>query len=346
MTRRHDGAPARRRIVVAAYGGSLDAAAAIASLGRRLDADAVTVTLDMGQRIDLEQAREQALSAGAVRAHVVDARAALAGHIVRPALMAGAFDGGPLAVAVSRPLIAAQLVSVARMEGATDLAHGATGRDRARLARLIADLAPEMTIHTLENAPPTTGLRVDEHLWGRTVTLPVSGDAANSGGRLFIRTHAPEAFATEPAIVEISLTSGLPVAVNGVALEIEELIEVVDTIAGDHGVGRHESIRDAERVVVESPASVVLSTAVATLASAVLGQEMLARRASSGEAYRALLDDGGWHSPARAELDACTTSTAGELTGAVRLRLMEGECRVIGHHVGQPKEFALEAGAR
>ena len=335
-----------RRVIVA-YGGSLEAAAAFAGLGVRLGADCVTVTLDLGQRLDLEQAREQALAAGAVRAHVVDARAALAGHVAGPALLSGAFALDPLSIAVSRPLIASHLVSVARMEGASDLAHGARGRDRARLERLIADLAPDLRVHALDVARGPAAVSVDEHLWGRTVTLPAAADpagAAHSGPRLFTRTHAPGACVGDAAVVEIALTAGLPVAVNGVPLDIGELIEVVDTIAGDHGVGRLDSVQDAVRTVVESPASVVLSAAVAALAAAVLAPDTLALRSTSGEAYRALLDEGGWHSPARADLDAFVTSTAGELTGAVRLLLRGGQCQVVSHQLGQPAAFALGAG--
>ena len=335
------------RRVIAAYDGSLEAAAAIAGLAARLGADCVTVTLDIGQQLDFEQVREQALAAGAVGAHVVDARAALAGHVVRPALLAGAFARDPLSVAVSRPLIASHLVSIARLEGASDVAHGARGRDRARLERLIADLAPELRIHALDVERGPAAVRVDEHLWGRTVTMPAATDAAgpaHAGPRLFTRTHAPGACVGEAAVVEIALAAGLPVAVNGVPLDIGELIEVVDTIAGDHGIGRLDSVLGAVRTVVESPASVVLSAAVAALASAALAPDALALRSISGEAYRALLDEGGWHSPARADLDACVTSTAGELTGAVRLLLQGGQCQVVGHQLGQPAPCALGAG--
>ena len=83
--------------IVVAYGGSIESAAAFAVLGARLGADVATVTLDLGQGADLEQVRGQALAAGAGRAHVVDARAELAGDVIRPALAAGAFEGSPLA---------------------------------------------------------------------------------------------------------------------------------------------------------------------------------------------------------------------------------------------------------
>ncbi len=232
-----------KRLVVA-YGGSLESAAAMSALAARLDADLATLTLDVGQGMDLEQVRDQARAAGARRAHVVDARRELAAQILRPALTAGAFEAGPRAVAITRPVIAAHLVAVARMEGATDVAHGATGGDRVRIERLIADLAPELVVHaTAGAAGHEPAPRIDQNLWGRTVTL---GEPADHVGRGACRCVHPDPRAAYAAprsrpSSRSRLSSGVPVAVNGVPLDIDELVEVVDTIAGDHGVGRFDS---------------------------------------------------------------------------------------------------------
>ena len=164
------------------------------------------------------------------------------GRILRPALTAGAFDAGPRAIAVTRPVIAAHLVAVARMEGATEVAHGASGADRVRFERLIADLAPELTVHaTGRRESRRRRPRIDQNLWGRTVTMSGPADPwALAPSDTFTRTSEPHTCAAQPAIVEIAIERGVPVAVNGVPLDIDELVEVVDTIAGDHGVGRFD----------------------------------------------------------------------------------------------------------
>ena len=86
------------------------------------------------------------MSAGAVRAHVLDKRTEFAREIVLPSLKAGALSDTryPMATALSRPLIAKTLVEIAAIEGATVIAHGATGRDRRRLAQPIATLNPSL----------------------------------------------------------------------------------------------------------------------------------------------------------------------------------------------------------
>jgi len=336
-----------KRLVVA-YGGSLDGAAACAMLARRLGADLATLTLDLGQGIELEQVRDQARAAGARRAHIIDARRELAGQILQPALTAGAFEAGPRAISVTRPVIAKHLVAVARMEGATDVAHGASGADRVRFERLIADLAPELTIHAVadDGRDETAGPQIDQNLWGRTVTMSHPADPWSlAPSDTFTRTSEPHTCAAQPAIVEIAIERGVPVAVNGVPLDIDELVEVVDTIAGDHGVGRYDHASLSSRALVEAPAAAVLSAAITELASASFDRDMLALRGQMAQAYGALIDEGRWHTPARAALDAFTAASADRLSGAVRLLLLRGACRVVGRRVGAAVTESIPAGA-
>ena len=117
--------------IVLAYSGGLDTSVAIPWLAEKYDAEIIAVTVDLGQGQELTNVRERALAVGAVRAHVVDAREEFARDYILPALQAGAVyeDRYPLATALGRPLIAKHLVEIARMEGATAVAHGCTGKD-------------------------------------------------------------------------------------------------------------------------------------------------------------------------------------------------------------------------
>ena len=112
--------------IILAYSGGLQTSAAIAWLAERFSAEVVTVTIDLGQERDLADIRERALAAGAIRAHIVDARDEFAREFILPSLKAGALYEGqyPLATALGRPLIARKLVEVARIEGAPVVAHG------------------------------------------------------------------------------------------------------------------------------------------------------------------------------------------------------------------------------
>ena len=129
--------------VILAYAGSLEGSAALRSLRDQRGAEVVTVTLDLGPGRALEAVRDHALSVGAHRAHVIDARDEFARSYVIPALRADAVhDGGvPMALALSRPLIARTLVDIAAIEHADAVAH--TGAEGSLLDRLLAEI-PEV----------------------------------------------------------------------------------------------------------------------------------------------------------------------------------------------------------
>jgi argininosuccinate synthase len=112
--------------IVLAHSGSLATSVAIPWLADRYEAEVVVLTLDVGQGGELADVRERALAAGAVRAHVLDAREELVRDYVTPALQAGVLSAGrgPLAKPLAQALIAKRLVDVARMESASAVAHG------------------------------------------------------------------------------------------------------------------------------------------------------------------------------------------------------------------------------
>jgi argininosuccinate synthase len=111
-----------RRIVLA-YSGDLETAVAIPALADARDAEIVTLTLDLGAGRDLEEIRDRALTAGAARAHVIDAREEFVRDFVLPSLQAGAlYDGrDPMPAALARPLVARKLAEVAAIEQASDV---------------------------------------------------------------------------------------------------------------------------------------------------------------------------------------------------------------------------------
>src|SRR5688572_20203480 len=130
--------------ILLAYSGGLDTTIAIPWLRERYGAEVIAVTVDLGQGLELASIHERALAAGATRAHIVDARDEFVRSYILPALQAGAVyeDRYPLATALGRPLMAKRLVEIARMEGASAIAHGCTGvhNDQVRLEASIRAL--------------------------------------------------------------------------------------------------------------------------------------------------------------------------------------------------------------
>jgi argininosuccinate synthase len=319
--------------VVLAYSGRPGAGAAIARLSAAAGAPVVTVTLDLGQGADLEQIAGDARHHGALRAHVVDARAAFAADVILPALRAGATGAGVgvRGVALARPTIATALVDVARIEGATRVAHGASGDDRLAMNLLLSELAPDLSVVDFAvDSGVVSEPAVAANLWGRTVTVPSGVDPETlPPGLLYQRTSPPAACQARPATVEITFEHGLPVAVNGIAMPFVEIVEVVETIAGDHGVGRSEApAASGVREITEAPAPVTLGLALAEIERTTLAPRLAALKASLSWAYAAAIDDGAWFSTSRAALDAFVVAASVGVTGVVRVQLFQGGCRV------------------
>jgi argininosuccinate synthase len=347
--------------IVLAYTGGLDTSIAIRWLAERHNAEIIAVTLDLGQGRELTDVRERALAAGAARAHVLDVREEFARDYALPALQAGALyeDRYPLATALGRPLIAKKLVEVARMEGATTIAHGCNGKpnDELRIELAVRALDPSLTIlaparmwgmsraEEIEYArqrhlpiPSTveSPYTVDTNLWGRSIERGVLEDPwEESPEDIYTLTRSPRDCPDEPAYVEVEFERGVPVRTNGIEMSLIELIESLETIAGAHGVGRIDMVENAasgakSREIYEAPAAVVLYTAHGELEKLVIPRELERLAHDLGRAYADLAYNGRWFSPTREAIDAFVTTIQPRVTGAVRLKLFKGDCRVVG----------------
>jgi argininosuccinate synthase len=331
-------------IVVLAFSGGARSTAAIPWLADRHRAEVVTVTIDLGQSGDMSEIRSHAVAAGASRAHVIDAREEFARDFVLPSLKAGALSDTryPMATALTRPLIAKTLVQIAKIENASHVAHGALGRDRRRLAQPIATLNPALKeIACAEEAgftaPPGDGTanRIDDNLWGRTIGRRDDDGSAEPDESLFKVTKRLDDAPVKPAHVAIEFERGAAVGINGVTMRLGELIESLQTIAGEHGVGRLDRIKvkadgTRSRAFYEAPAAVVLHLAHAELWRYVSSESQQRFDTAVSAAYVEAIDRGEWFDPLRSGLDAYVNATSEQMTGTIRVRLLKGGAQVVG----------------
>jgi argininosuccinate synthase len=337
--------------VVLAYSGDLKTSVAVQWLTQHHRAEVVAVTLDLGQQNDLEEVRDRALAAGAVRAHVLDVREEFARHYLLPALRAGALclDRYPLASALARPLIAKTLVDIARIENATAIAHGSAidASDGPAIETLVQSLdrdipviAPArkwtMTSEEMVECARRRGIpgvstaqaRLHMNLWGRT--LPVT-DAPTKNQYVLTRSvsSAPET----AACVMLGFEQGVPVTINGVPMPLTELIESLTLIAGQHGVGRlewqtHRQDGSVQHEISEAPAAHVLHAAYESVHGSVFPQDLIRAREDLSLTYAALIRSGRWFSPLREALDAFHAAVQSKVTGVSHVHLLKGKSRV------------------
>jgi argininosuccinate synthase len=346
--------------VVLAYSGGLDTSVAIRWLKEKYGYDVVTLTIDLGGK-DVAGVREKALEVGAVKAEVVDAGELFARSYVFPALKAGAVYQGqyPLATALGRPLIASLLAEVAMEEAATAVAHGCTGKgnDQVRFEVSLAALAPQLkvvaparewgmtreeTIHYARErdipVPVTVSspYSTDENLWGRSIECGVLEDPwAEPPEDAYSWTRSVTAAPEQPVYVEIGFEQGVPALLNGRERGASALLTELNTLAGEHGVGRIDHIEDRlvgikSREVYEAPAATVLLQAHAALESLTLSRQQLRFKEGVAQEYAALIYDGLWFSAMRHDLDAYVESTQRFVSGKVRVKLLKGAATVVG----------------
>jgi argininosuccinate synthase len=347
--------------IVLAYSGGPDTSVAIPWLAERYRAEVVAVTMDLGQGKELDDVRERALAIGAVRAHVLDLREAFTRDFILPALQAGAIYEGryPLATALGRPLIAKHLVEIARIEGATAIAHGCTGKgnDQVRLevsARAlepsIAVIAParlwgltrsEKIAYAKARGIPVPATAdspysLDANLWGRSIQCGLLEDPWHEPPEdIYTLTKSPAETPDEPAYVEIEFVRGVPVSINGVAMSVVELIHSLETIAGAHGVGRIDMVENRligikSREVYEAPAAVALHMAHRELQSFVTSRDLERLTSQLGVTYADLIYNGLWYTSTREAIDALVAKVQEKVTGTIRLKFSKGDCRVVG----------------
>jgi argininosuccinate synthase len=347
--------------IVLAYSGGLDTSVAIPWLAEKYDAEIIAVTMDLGQGRELDEVRERALATGAIRAHVLDVREEFARDYILRALQAGAIYEGryPMATSLGRPLIAKKLVEVAEIEHASAIAHGCTGKgnDQVRLdvsARAlnpnIRVIAParvwgmsrpeEMEYARRRNVPVPTTVQspysTDANLWGRSIECGVLEDPWHEPPEdIFTLTKSVADAPDTAAYVEIAFERGVPVSINGVTMNLVELIESLSTIAGGHGVGRIDMVENRlvgikSREIYEAPAAVVLHAAHKELETFVSPRDLERLTRELAVKYADLVYNGLWFTPMREALDAFTARVQVNVTGSVRVRLFKGMCTVVG----------------
>jgi argininosuccinate synthase len=347
--------------IILAYSGGLDTSVALRWLADHHRADVVAMLVDVGQGVDVDEAAERAAGAGASDVVVVDAREQFAREYVLPVLQAGALYEGryPLVSALSRPLIARHLVETARAHGAAAVAHGCTGKgnDQVRFETAVAALAPDLAVlapvrdwamsreeeiayaqaHGIEvTVRSGAAYSIDQNLWGRSIEAgPLEDPWAAPPEDAFALTMPPERAMAAPGELTVAFEEGVPVAIDGDALDLVALIGRAGALAGVHGVGRIDMIENRlvgikSREVYETPAAALLLAAYAGVEELVLDRDLAHAKAELAHRYARLVYDGLWHSPLRGALAAFVAEAAGAVTGEARVRLYRGSCTVVG----------------
>ena len=350
------------RKVVLAYSGGLDTSVIIPWLKETYGCAVIAVIADVGQPEDFDALRRKALASGADAAEVVDAKAEFATEYLFPALRADAVYEGQylLGTALARPLIARVQVEVALAERADALAHGCTGKgnDQVRFELAYQALAPHLRViapwrewslrsreeeieYAAAHGIPVPATRekpysVDQNLWHRSAEAGVLEDPWQEPPQdVYALTRSPGAAPDDPAYVEIAFERGVPTALDGTATNPVTLIQTLNRLGGQHGVGRVDMVENRlvgikVRGVYETPGGTILALAHRDLESITIDRDTQHYVALIAPRYAELVYNGLWFSPLRHAFDAFVDAAQHTVTGTVRVKLFKGTCTVVG----------------
>jgi argininosuccinate synthase len=355
--------PRNPKKVVVAYSGGLDTSILIPYLRETYGCEVIAMAGDIGQGEDeLEGIEQKAVASGAAQIFVEDLRKEFVTDFVWPLVRSGAVyeDKYLLGTSIARPLLARRQVEVALREGADAVAHGCTGKgnDQVRFELTYKAFAPQMSVIApwrdwsirsredaieyakAHNVPVSATVKKiysrDRNLWhisheGGALEDPAGGVPDDA----WMITRDPKDAPAEGTEVQIGFEQGIPVAVNGERLGSVEIIETLNRIGGEHGVGRIDLVENRfvgmkSRGAYETPGGTLIILAHRELEALCLDRDTAHYKRHVALEYARLVYDGFWYMPLREALDGFIERTQRTVTGEVRLRLRQGTVDVAG----------------
>jgi len=355
---------AKKEKVVLAYSGGLDTSVILPWLKETYGYEVIAFAAELGQGDELSGIKQKALKSGAVKCVVKDLRKEFVEDYLWPMLKAGAVyeNGYLLGTSIARPLIAKHQVEVAHAEGATAVAHGATGKgnDQVRFELTYMALDPSLKIVApwkdskftltsreaavdyarkhkipIEQSKKKIYSR-DRNLWHISHEGADLEDPANEPqDNLFVISQPVSKTPNKPDYVEIGFSEGVPTKLNGKNITGVKLIEKLNLLGGRHGVGQVDIVENRlvgmkSRGVYETPGGTILMTAHKALECLTLERETMHYKQQVALKYAELVYYGQWFSPLRQALDAFVDVTQRNVTGNVKMKLFKGRCTPAG----------------
>ena len=348
--------------IVLAYSGGLDTSVMLRWLKEQYGCEVVCYCADVGQGEEMDGLEAKALATGASKLYVEDLREEFVREYVWTAVKANAVYEGVylLGTSLARPVIAKRQIEIARKEGADAVAHGATGKgnDQVRFELTYYALEPDIKViapwrewefkgrsdliaYAQEHKIPVTATHEKPYSTDRNL-MHVSYEGgiledpwAEAPENIFQLTKSPESAKDQAEYVEISFDKGEPVGLNGQQMNPVSLLETLNKMGGEHGIGRVDLVENRfvgmkSRGVYETPGVTILLAAHRALESITLDREVMHLRDSLGVKFAESVYYGFWFAPEFELLRETVDATQRKVTGDVRVKLYRGNTITVG----------------
>lgn len=351
--------------VVLAYSGGLDTSIILKWLEDTYKCEVVTFTADIGQGEEVEPARAKAEAMGVKEIYIEDLREEFARDYVFPMFRANTIYEGEylLGTSIARPLIAKRLVEIAQEVGADTISHGATGKgnDQIRFELGAYALMPDVQViapwrewdlssrESLMAYAEEHGIEVDYAKQGKKspysmdanlLHISYEGDILEDPWNepeddMWRWSVSPEAAPDKATYLEIEYEKGDIVAINGEKMSPATVMEYLNKIGGENGIGRADIVENRfvgmkSRGCYETPAGTIMLKAHRGIESLTLDREAMHLKDEMMPRYAKMIYNGFWWSPEREALQALIDHTQKTVNGTVRLKLYKGNVSVAG----------------
>ena len=351
--------------VVLAYSGGLDTTAIIPWLKENYNYEVICVCIDVGQESELDGLEERAKACGAAKLYIEDVTDEFCDEYIVPCVQANAIYENKylLGTSMARPLIAKRLVEIARIEGASAICHGATGKgnDQVRFELGIKALAPDLKIIAAwRDDKWTMDSRESEieYCKAHGINLPFSADNSYSRDRnlwhishegleledpanapdyshLLVLGTTPENAPEEGETITMTFEQGIPKSINGKEMKVSDIIRTLNTLGGKHGIGIIDIVENRvvgmkSRGVYETPGGTILMEAHQQLEELILDRDTYTAKKDMGNKFADIVYEGKWFTPLREAVQAFIESTQKYVTGEVKFKLYKGNIIKMG----------------
>ena len=350
--------------IVLAYSGGLDTSVILKWLQNKYECPVVTFTADIGQGDELSPIEAKAKNLGVEEIFIEDLQEEFVRDYVFPMFRANTLYEGTylLGTAIARPLIAKRQIEIAKIVGADAVAHGATGKgnDQVRFELGYYANNPKIEIiapwrdwefesrNDLIDYAEKNQITVPKDKMGEP---PFSTDAnllhTSSEGKLledpwveppeyvFSRTKSIEDALDQPEIITIEFKNGDPVSINEDNLKPHEILAKLNSVAGNHGVGRIDIVENRfvgmkSRGIYETPGGTILLHARRAIESITLDKGEAHLKDEIMPKYAEVIYNGFWFSTERIAMQELIDSMQNKVNGQVKLKIFKGNIIILG----------------
>ena len=354
----------KKEKIVLAFSGGLDTSIILKWLQNDQNYEVVTFTADIGQGGEIKEAKEKAEKLGVKEIFIEDLTDEFVKQYVFPMFRANALYEGYylLGTSIARPLIAKRQVEIAKEVGAKFVAHGATGKGNDQIRFELAYYANSPGIKViapwrewnlksrkdlLEYANKNGILFSDDKINDPPYSMDANILHTSYEGKvledpwmppdesMFLRTVSPEKAPDQASDLEIEFKEGDPVIVNKKSLSPSELLNLLNKIGGENGVGRLDLVENRfigmkSRGVYETPGGTILMVARRAVESLTLDKGASHLKDEIMPKYAELIYNGFWFSPEREMLQSLIDQSQKKVNGTVKLKIYKGNVIVTG----------------